>query len=46
LVDLNTGIVTPVATGFTGVHGLAFSPTGVAIKAPELGPEGDNGSAE
>jgi hypothetical protein len=31
LVDLNTGIVTPVVTGFTGVHGLAFSPTEVAI---------------
>jgi hypothetical protein len=30
-VDLNTGIVTPVATGFTGVHGLAFSPTSVAV---------------
>ena len=31
LVDLNTGAVTPVATGFKGVHGLAFSPTRVAI---------------
>lgn len=31
LVDLNTGIVTPVVTGFAGVHGLAFSPTSVAI---------------
>jgi hypothetical protein len=31
LVDLNTGIVTPIATGFAGVHGLAFSPTQVAI---------------
>ena len=31
LVDLNTGVVTPVATGFAGVHGLAFSPTSVAI---------------
>lgn len=31
LVDLNTGIVTPIATGFSGVHGLAFSPTQVAI---------------
>jgi hypothetical protein len=30
LVDLNTGIVTPVVTGLTGVHGLAFSPTPVA----------------
>ena len=44
LVDLNTGIVTPVVTGFAGVHGLAFSPKGVAIKAPELG--ADAGSAE
>lgn len=31
LVDLNTGVVTPVATGFKGVHGLAFSPTQVSI---------------
>jgi hypothetical protein len=31
LVDMNTGIVTPIATGFVGVHGLAFSPTQVAI---------------
>jgi hypothetical protein len=31
LVDLNTGVVTPVATGFKGVHGLAFSPTRVTI---------------
>ncbi len=31
LVDLNTGIVTPVVTGFAGVHGLAFAPTSVAI---------------
>jgi hypothetical protein len=31
LVDLNTGVVTPVVTGFAGVHGLAFSPTTVAI---------------
>lgn len=31
LVDLNTGVVTPVATGFHGVHGLAFSPTRVTI---------------
>jgi hypothetical protein len=33
LVDLNTGVVTPVVTGFEGVHGLAFSPTAVAIAA-------------
>jgi hypothetical protein len=31
LVDLNTGVVTPIATGFMGVHGLAFSPIRVAI---------------
>lgn len=31
LVDLNTGIVTPVASGFKGLHGLAFSPTQVSI---------------
>jgi hypothetical protein len=31
LVDLNTGVVTPVVTGFKGLHGLAFSPTRVTI---------------
>jgi hypothetical protein len=31
LLDLNTGIVFPVATGFSGLHGLAFLPTPVAI---------------
>jgi hypothetical protein len=31
LVDLNTGFVVPIATGFAGVHGLAFLPTPVAI---------------
>ena len=31
LVDLNTGVVTPVVTGFQGLHGLAFSPTQVSI---------------
>jgi hypothetical protein len=31
LVDLNTGLFAPVAFGFMGVHGLAFSPTSVAI---------------
>jgi hypothetical protein len=31
LVDLNSGVVTPVATGITGLHGLAFSPTAVAV---------------
>jgi len=46
LVDLNTGIVTPVATGFAGVHGLAFSPTAVAIKAPESEADGDGLAVE
>lgn len=31
LVDLNTGAVTPIAEGFQGLHGLAFSPMRVAI---------------
>ena len=31
LVDMNTGVVTPVVTGFKGVHGMAFSPTVIAI---------------
>ena len=35
LLDLNTGVVTPVATGFKGVHGLAFSPTRVAVARSE-----------
>lgn len=35
LVDLNTGAVTPIATGFKGLHGLAFSPTRVAIAHAE-----------
>lgn len=35
LVDLNTGVVTPVVTGFKGLHGLAFSPTRVTIARPE-----------
>ncbi len=34
LVNLNTGVVTPVVTGFLGLHGLAFSPTSVEISAP------------
>jgi len=42
LVDLNTGVVTPVATGFKGVHGLAFSPTRVAIASKDQPEEGDN----
>jgi hypothetical protein len=32
LVDLNTGVVSPVVTGFQGVQGLAFSPTSVAVR--------------
>ncbi|MGH7842943.1 MAG: hypothetical protein ACREQT_15685 [Candidatus Binataceae bacterium] len=31
LVDMNTGIVTPVVTRLEGPHGLAFSPLSVAI---------------
>jgi hypothetical protein len=31
LVNFNTGVVTPVATGFQGLHGLAFSPTRVGV---------------
>jgi hypothetical protein len=31
LVDMNTGVVTPVVTGLTGPHGLAFSANAVAI---------------
>lgn len=31
LVDLNTGVITPVATGFSGLHGLAFAPTPVEV---------------
>jgi len=47
LVDLNTGVVTPVATGFKGVHGLAFSPTRVTIARTDRhekreGEEGDD----
>jgi hypothetical protein len=34
LVDLNTGVVTPVVTGFQAVHGLAFAPTLVEIAEP------------
>jgi len=44
LVNLNTGVVTPVATGFKGLHGLAFSPTPVTIAdRPEKDqPQGGN----
>jgi hypothetical protein len=31
LVDMNTGIVSPVVTGLNGPHVLAFAPTSVAI---------------
>jgi len=31
LVDLNSGVITAVATGFSGLHGLAFAPTFVEI---------------
>jgi hypothetical protein len=44
LVDLNTGVVSPVVTGFQGVHGLAFSPRAVAI-AP-VHQQCDNGNEE
>jgi len=43
LVDLNTGVVTPVATGFKGVHGLAFSPTRVAIARTDRHEHEDEG---
>jgi len=42
LVDLNTGVVTPVATGFKGVHGLAFSPTRVTIARTDRHEEADD----
>jgi hypothetical protein len=45
LVDLNSGAVTPVVTGFKGVHGLAFSPTAVAI-APGHGRCNEEGSED
>jgi hypothetical protein len=41
LVDLNTGVVTPVASGFKGVHGLAFSPTRVNIAPNERSEDDD-----
>jgi hypothetical protein len=34
LVDLNTGIVTPVVTGLTSPRGLAFSPLAVSVVPP------------
>jgi hypothetical protein len=42
LVDLNTGVVTPIATGFLGVHGLAFSPIRVAIASKDRSEDGDD----
>jgi hypothetical protein len=42
LVDLNTGVVTPIATGFKGVHGLAFSPIRVAIGARDRSEDHDD----
>ena len=42
LVDLNTGVVTPIATGFQGVHGLAFSPIRVAIASRDRSEDGDD----
>jgi hypothetical protein len=34
LVDLNSGVITPVVTGVAGLHGLAFAPISVEI-APD-----------
>lgn len=42
LVDLNTGVVTPIATGFQGVHGLAFSPIRVAIESRDRSEDRDD----
>ena len=42
LVDLNTGVVTPIATGFKGVHGLAFSPFRVAIASRDRSEDDDD----
>jgi hypothetical protein len=42
LVDLNTGVVTPIATGFKGVHGLAFSPIRVAIASGDRSEDRDD----
>jgi hypothetical protein len=42
LVDLNTGVVTPIATGFKGVHGLAFSPVRVAIASRDRSEDRDD----
>jgi hypothetical protein len=42
LVDLDTGVVTPIATGFQGLHGLAFSPTRVAIASRDRSEDRDD----
>jgi hypothetical protein len=42
LVDLRTGVVTPIATGFRGVHGLAFSPVRVAIASRDRSEDFDD----
>jgi hypothetical protein len=42
LVDLNTGVVTPIATGFQGVHGLAFSPIRVTIESRDRSEDRDD----
>jgi hypothetical protein len=42
LVDLNTGVVTPIATGFKGVHGLAFSPIRVALGSRDRSEDRDD----
>ena len=42
LIDLNTGEVTPIATGFKGVHGLAFSPFRVAIALRDRSEDNDD----
>ncbi len=41
-VDLNTGVVTPIATGFKGVHGLAFSPIRVALSSRDRSEDRDD----
>jgi hypothetical protein len=46
LVDLNTGVVTPVATGFKGVHGFAFSPTRVGIETTKRHDRDEEGDDE
>jgi hypothetical protein len=42
LVDLNSGDVKPIATGFKGVHGLAFSPIPVAIASRDRSEDRDD----